>query len=180
MKSKNLVAKSHLPRAYAELLSSIGFFIEHWGFKQVHGQVWACVFLAEHAVDARHIIQQLKLSKAAVSLAIRDLLDYDVIRELEKTKPSSRKYVSNPDLCQVVLNVLRDREKRILADVMSASRAFLDAGKDELQRVHVSREKLRELREMSECAHAVLDQVIKQRDGNLGGMLSLMISDSES
>lgn len=174
MASKSTSIKSHLPRAYADLLASIGFFIEHWGFKEVHGQVWTCIFLAEHAVDARHIIQHLQVSKAAVSLAIKDLLDYNVIQEVQKTKPSTRKYVSNPDLCEVILNVLRARERKILNTVVDAANSFLESGKEELSRIHVSRDKLRQLKDLAQSAQDTLDQVIRTRDGDLTAMFHLL------
>ncbi len=177
MPSKTLALKSHLPRAYAELLLQVGNFMEHWGFKQVHGQVWACVFLSEHPVDARHIIEHLKVSKAAVSLAIKDLIDYEVIEELEKTKPSTRKYVSNPDLCEVILNVLRGREKPMLASVVDTAQAFLALGSAELQRVHVSSERVKELKAMATSAHEILECLIKSREGSLEPLMTALTAE---
>ncbi|MCC6138181.1 MAG: hypothetical protein IT287_06085 [Bdellovibrionaceae bacterium] len=174
MATKPTATKNHLPRAYAELLSSIGVFMQYWGFKEVHGQVWTCVYLAEEPIDAAHIISKLKLSKAAVSLAIKDLLEYKVIQELEKTKPSTRRYISNPDLADVILNVLRFREKQMLNVVVSASKAFLESNKDEMQKVKVSREKLKQLKEMSEGAQMILEQILREDDVELTQFLSLL------
>lgn len=176
MAAKNASMKNNvtLPRAYVELLQSIGSFIQYWGFKEVHGQVWACIFLAEEPVDANHIIQQLKLSKAAISLAIKDLLQYRVILEVEKTRPSTRKYISNPDLAEVILNVLRTREKLMLNIVVGAARGFLDTSKEDLEKIRVSRDKVEKLRGMTECAQSVLEQVLTQDQVQLSQMFAYL------
>lgn len=163
-----------LPRAYAELLHAIGSFIQYWGFKEVHGQVWTCIFLAEEAIDANHIISQLKLSKAAISLAIKDLIEYRVIQEIEKTRPSTRKYISNPDLTEVILSVLRFREKQMLNIVVSAARGFIDTSKEDLARVRVSKAKIQKLKDMTECAQSVLDQVLVQDQVQLKELFGLL------
>lgn len=174
MALKPSATKNHLPRSYSELLNSIGVFMQYWGFKEVHGQVWTCIYLAEEPVDAKHIISHLKLSKAAISLAIKDLLEYKVIHELEKTKPSTRRYVSNPDLADVILNVLRFREKQMLNVVVSASKAFLESNKEDMQKVRVSRDKLKRLKDMSEAAQMILEQILRQEDVEIAQLMHLM------
>lgn len=176
MAAKPSTPKTHLPRAYADLLQAVGSFIQYWGFKEVHGQIWACIFLADEPVDANHLIQQLKLSKAAVSLAIKDLLEYKVIQELEKTRPSTRKYVSNPALADVILNVLRLREKHMLNMVVGAAKSLFDTSKEDLSKVHVSREKVTHLRDMAVGAQSVLEQILHQDDVHLQEIFALLQS----
>ena len=167
-------SKSHLPPAYSEVLKGIGSFIQYWGFKDVHGQVWGCIFMAKEPVDANHIIQHLQLSKAAVSLAIKDLLEYRVILELEKTKPSTRKFVSNPDLVEVICNVLRFREKHMLSVIAAASKSLLQATPEEYERAHISKEKVENLKEMTEGAQFVLEQMLRHQNIDLGHLFALL------
>jgi DNA-binding transcriptional regulator GbsR (MarR family) len=176
MATKTPTAKNHLPSGYSELLQSVGSFIQYWGFKEVHGQIWACIFLANEPVDANHLMAQLKLSKAAVSLAIKDLSEYSVIEEVEKTRPSTRKYVSNPDLAAVILNVLRKREKHMLNEVMMAAKALSEHGKEELSKVNVAKDKLSQLKEMTQGAQLVLDQILKQDDVAMTALFGLLQS----
>ena len=174
MATKPLTTKNHLPRGYAELLQSVGGFIQYWGFKEVHGQVWACIFLADDPVDANHMMAQLKLSKAAVSLAIKDLLEYDVIKEVEKTRPATRKYVSNPDLAGVILSVLRKREKHMLNEVVMATKALSENSKEELSKVRVSKDKISHLKAMTQGAQEILEQVLQQDDVQMTELLGLL------
>lgn len=173
-KKNKSAGKLSLPESYLAVLKSVGQFMEYWGFKEVHGQVWACIFLAEAPVDANHIIQHLQLSKAAISLALKDLLYYKVIIELEKTEPSTRKYKSNPDLTEVICHVLRSREKHMLAAVVNASKSLLNLPKEEYQRVHLSKEKVQGLKEMTEGAQQVLEQMLRQQNVDLLSLFGLI------
>jgi DNA-binding transcriptional regulator GbsR (MarR family) len=166
--------KNHLPESYRELLESVGQFIEYWGFKEIHGQVWACIFMAESPVDANHIIEHLKLSKAAVSLAIKDLMEYRVILELEKTQPSTRKFVSNPDLAEVITNVLRFREKKMLSVIANASKTLIHTSNDQFSQMHVSKEKVQNLRDMTEGAQQLLEQILQFQDVEVASLFSLL------
>ena len=63
-----------------ELTKLVGLFIQYWGFKKIHGQVWASIFLSKQPIDSTTLVKRLGVSKALVSLAIKDLLHYKVIR----------------------------------------------------------------------------------------------------
>ena len=174
MRKTTTTAKNNLPEVYVQVLKSVGLFMQYWGFKEVHGQVWTCIFLAEKPVDANHVISHLKLSKAAVSLAIKDLLDYKVIMEVEKTMPSTRKYVSNTDLANVILNVLRYREKEMLKKVVQAVRGLKDLSQENLVQASLSKDRTQALYEMSEGAQLLLEQILKEDDVEVSTLLSLM------
>ncbi|MCB9072776.1 MAG: hypothetical protein H6623_04075 [Bdellovibrionaceae bacterium] len=173
-KKNNSIAKPSLPDAYTNLLEQIGFFIEYWGFKEVHGQVWACIFLSERPTDANHIIHHLQLSKAAVSLALKDLLHYEVIMEVEKTEPSTRKYISNPNMAEVICNVLREREKQMLTKIVLSAKTLLSTPKEEFQRIHVSKERVQNLKEMTEGAQSLLEQMLDSQQVDLVGLFQLL------
>jgi len=100
-----------------ELADQVGDFIEYWGFKQVHGKVWTVSYLSPDPVDAKFLQETLNISKALVSMTLKDLLDYKVLLEVEKDKPGSQKYLTNPDILSIVLSVLKNREARMLSRV---------------------------------------------------------------
>lgn len=100
-----------------DLADHIGAFIEYWGFKKVHGRIWTLIFLSPAPIDANFIIEQLDISKALASMSIKDLLYYNVIFEVEKDKPGTQKYTYNPDIINVVLDVLDKREKKMISQI---------------------------------------------------------------
>jgi len=134
----------------------IGSFIEYWGFKQVHGKVWALIFLSPKPVDANYLKESLKLSKALISMTIKDLLHYRVILEVEKDKPGTQKYKINPDITNVILDVLQQRELKMLVEVQAAFQLLSSAhSKKNLPQVDSLR--LGELGIMVETAKTILE-----------------------
>ena len=170
-KQKKAKKKQELPTEYHQLLKSVGAFMEYWGFKAVHGKIWAAVYLSKDPVDANFMISQLQLSKAAISLGLKDLLHYDVIREVPKKGPSTQKYISNPDLMDVVCNVLRQREKKMLQVVVQCSKAL---GEKSLEDSPLSAQKNIQLRKMSEQAHVLLESMLLLHPVHLKEISDLM------
>ena len=134
----------------------IGSFIEYWGFKQVHGKVWTLIFLSPEPVDANYLKESLKLSKALISMTIKDLLHYRVILEVEKDRPGTQKYKINSDITNVILDVLNQRELKMLVEIQSAFQLLSSAqSKKNLPQVDTLR--LGELGVMVETAKTLLE-----------------------
>jgi DNA-binding transcriptional regulator GbsR (MarR family) len=113
MKNKNLPEIEYL----AEL---VGEFIEYWGFKKIHGRIWLHLYLGETPLDASDLMKKLSVSKALVSISIKDLLAYEVILEKGLSDTGTRLYVANPDLQSVITKVLRQREKIMMGKIQAA------------------------------------------------------------
>lgn len=106
-----------ISKSYLDLADLVGDFIEYWGFKSVHGRIWTLIFLSKQPVNAKHLMENLKISKALVSMSIKDLLHYDVIHEVAKEGPSTQKYTYNPEIFHVITNVLKSRESVLLRKI---------------------------------------------------------------
>jgi DNA-binding transcriptional regulator GbsR (MarR family) len=172
IKNKKNKKKAEMPPEYYHVLKNVGAFMEYWGFKAVHGKIWACIFLAKEPVDANFIISQLQLSKAAISLGLKDLLYYNVILEVEKEGPSTQKYKANPDLVDVICNVLRQREKKMLQTIVGFSKSLSE--KTATSENGLDSQRVQQLRKMSEQAHTVLDQMLQMQIVSLTEMSALL------
>ena len=98
------------------LAKEIGNFIQYWVSKKIHGQIWTLVFLSEKPLNSTYITKKLSVSKALVSLAIKDLLKYEVIEIVER-KSKEIYFSSNPDILKVIANVLKNRETVMLEKI---------------------------------------------------------------
>ena len=127
-----------LPPELEDLANEIGDFICFWGFKKVHGRLWTHIFLAKDALDAGQLMQRLKVSKALISLSINDLLRYEVILESAKSARGTQTYVANPNVLDVILNVLRRREKKMLARAESSHKMLASLNADGLSGAQIS------------------------------------------
>lgn len=108
--------KSQADTELCSLAQEIGNFIQYWGFKKIHGQIWTLVFLSDKPLNSTYITKKLSVSKALVSLAIKDLLKYEVIEVVER-KSKEIYFSSNPDILKVVTNVLKNRETVMLEKI---------------------------------------------------------------
>src|SRR5258708_3849854 len=81
------------PHEIESLSNEIGKFIHHWGFKKIHGKIWTHLYLSETPLDAGTLMKRLDVSKALMSLSLRDLLKYKVIIRAFET---SRRFMRVP------------------------------------------------------------------------------------
>lgn len=150
-----------------ELADRVGQFIEYWGFKEVHGRIWTMIFLSPEPVDANFLIDQLQVSKALVSMSIKDLLYYNVIFEVAKDKPGTQKYAINPDITTVILDVIRKRELVMLQEIQKKFTELNDVVKSKKEDV-VSRDRLKDLDFMIDSAHLLLKGMVAGQNVDFG------------
>ena len=111
------MANDTLPRELSELAGQIGYLIQHWGFKAIHGRIWTLLYLSPTPLDTSTMIERLDVSKALMSISLRDLLAHQVILEEGRNERGAMTYSANPNVVDVILGVLKNRECRMLDDV---------------------------------------------------------------
>lgn len=136
---------------------SVGRFIEYWGFKKVHGRIWALTFLNPTPVDASYLKKTLGISKALTSMSIKELLEYDVLLELKKNRPETQKYQANPEITDVIINVLKNRELNLLKEV---SQNFQKVKKTSNQHGNICPSAINDMENMIETAHSILTAMV--------------------
>lgn len=139
--------------ALLKMADNIGSFIEYWGFKKVHGKIWTLVFLSPTPVDANYLKDTLGISKALTSMSIKDLLHFNVIMEVQKERPGTQKYVINPNITQVILDIIKNRELKMLGDLKNQQKKLKSHDA-------VCPQRAAELSEMIDSAHAILKGMV--------------------
>lgn len=126
----------------------VGEFMEYWGFKKIHGRIWTFVYLSEKPIDAAALIKHLGVSKALISLAMKELLDYRVLLESGTSPEGTRLYTANPELQKVITNVLRQREKIMMGKVMAAFNHVKKLPKDDLVSHNINPNRLKDMEKL--------------------------------
>lgn len=139
-----------------EMADKVGSFIEYWGFKKVHGKLWTLIFLSPEPVDANYLIDSLNISKALTSMSLKDLIQYNVIHEVEKDRPGTQKYCINPDLTQVILDIINQREVVMLKKIQQAH-TQLEKASQSSQDSNIDPGRLKELGQMVSSAYSLLE-----------------------
>ncbi len=149
------------PPELEDLAKEVGDFISYWGFKHVHGRLWTHLYLSETPLDAAQLRQKLGVSKALISLTLSDLMRFNVILEIEKSAHGTQLYVANPDVLDVILNVLRRRERKMLAQAETTHRLLGLLGPEKLKRSGLEPGRVQSLGEMIQNAQNTLASILE-------------------
>jgi DNA-binding transcriptional regulator GbsR (MarR family) len=139
------------------LAIEIGKFIRYWGFKRVHGRVWTHIYLSSEPMDAGTLMKRLGVSKALMSLSLNDLLDFNVIHEGKRSSRGTQTYVANPQVIDVILEVLRRREKKLLAQIDASCKVLRAVSPDRLRQSLVNTARLDRLNALISEAKTTLE-----------------------
>jgi DNA-binding transcriptional regulator GbsR (MarR family) len=146
-----------------ELAEQVGEFIRYWGFKKVHGKIWLHLFLSPEPLDAADLRARLKISKALVSMSLQDLIHYRVILPMGKGSRETLVYQSNPEIMESILNVLRSRERKLLARIQASFKTVKKSSEKE-----IDAEKAKILGQMLDSAESLLDGFLEFQQVDLG------------
>lgn len=149
-----------VPPSILRLADEVGGFMSYWGFKKIHGKIWTLAFLSEGPVEAKYFIENLGVSKALVSLSIKDLLQYRVLLEVESSGERNQRYVCNPQIATIITDVLREREMRMLGEIKLAQELSSATSTDKLSKSRVSKDRIDDIGKMIEQAQNILNLMI--------------------
>lgn len=143
-----------------ELAEQIGEFIQYWGFKHVHGRIWAHLYLSKEPLDAYELRTRLSISKALVSLSVRDLIHYAVIREAGKSAFGTILYEANPDIREAIFNVLRTREVKMMERISAAHKKLFMVSAEKRCESKINEDRLVALKHIIDGASSALSNLI--------------------
>lgn len=93
-----------------KLSASIGHFIRYWGFRKIHGEIWAVVYLSLKPLSGIEIGKTLKVSKALVSPALKELEAEGLIIQTESENSKTKRYIAEDNVEKIIRGVLKRRE----------------------------------------------------------------------
>jgi DNA-binding transcriptional regulator GbsR (MarR family) len=142
------------------LAAEVGEFIRYWGFKQIHGRIWTFLFVSSTPLDASSLMKRLKVSKALMSLSLKDLLHHKVIKEAKRSQRGTHTYVANPNILEIITGILRDREKAMLDRIENAQRELESLPAEKLNDSGINTDRLRLLGDLIRHAQTTLDDLL--------------------
>ena len=175
------MSASKIPSELAALDEQIGSFIEYWGFKRVHGRIWAHLYLSQKPLGTAELMSRLGISKALMSMSIAELLEYKVIREAHHGAYGTVYYEANPDLLTVVLGVLRERELTLLERIETSFGKFDRLPNRDHKELQVDPARLKDLGAMISNARRLLDGVVNaEKDSPIREMIGMFLGFPEA
>lgn len=102
-----------------DLAEAVGNFIRYWGFRRVHGQLWAVIFVSARSLNGTELAERLDVTKGLVSPALRELEEVGLIY-VSGGDDKTKTYSANPDVFAVIRKVIRSRERVLIRDAHDA------------------------------------------------------------
>jgi len=159
-------------------IDAVGNVIEFWGFKRNQGRVWALLYLRGEPMTAGEIERELDLSKGGVSMLLRDLERWGVVRRVRLPQDSAWRYGAETDLIRMVSHVIEEREagfiERIRADLAEARRMAEASGN--VPPEHLAR--LEKMATLAEHVERALRLFVKTARLDVGGILGALREES--
>ena len=150
--------------ALIQLAQQVGEFMQYWGFSKWDGQIWCLIFLSQQPLSGQDLAKALGLSKASVSLAIQELTFYEVIEPIARGERRTLYYRSNPDLEQVIVNILKNRELKLIEKSAQALEHLRQSESENPQCYPIiQQERVQELENMVHQALAFLNILISSK-----------------
>jgi DNA-binding transcriptional regulator GbsR (MarR family) len=161
-----------LPPLIERFVLHFGEMGGRWGINRTVGQMYALLFVSDHPLNAEDISDLLGLSRSNVSMGLKELDAWRLIRK--RHLPGDRRdYFEAPaDIWQIVRTLAEERRKREIDPTLSLLRDVLmetPSSKDELH----AQAKMRQMHELIEVLVGWADDVQKLDNDSLMQLLSL-------
>jgi DNA-binding transcriptional regulator GbsR (MarR family) len=170
---------STLAQARREFIDLWGQMAEHWGINRTMAQIHALLMISAEPVTADGIMDELQISRGNVSMNLRDLVHWGIVRRT--SVPGDRRdfFVTEADVWTMFQEIFRERKKRELDPLLSRLQECIDhAGKkaesaEEKQSHEVYVKRLVELQVFFQTFHRLFSSLLNQ-PGSLAKVAKMM------
>lgn len=162
----------NLPPLIQDFVLHFGEMGGRWGVNRTVGQIYALLFLADRPLNADEISDSLGLSRSNVSMGLKELEGWRLIRK-RHLPGDRREYIEAPnDIWQIVRTLAEERRKREVDPTLSLLRDILLATPSTIEERH-AQDKMRQMHDMIELLTGWADDVQKLDNGSLKQLLAL-------
>jgi HTH-type transcriptional regulator, glycine betaine synthesis regulator len=143
---------------------SVGAFIEAWGFKAIHGKIWALLALRREPTPQTEVAEILGVSRSLISTAVSELVQYGLVRAIGDHRNAP--YEARLDVWPTISDVLRSREWMLIERARLALEAALEEAEfceESGQRTPYDLRRIRLVLAMTELAQTVLKLFLSLR-----------------
>ncbi len=142
-----------------------------WGFNRTVGQMLALIVLSEEPLNADQIAETLSISRGNVSMGLKELQSWQLIRTQPKAGDRKEYYRPNGSIWDLGLQVMNERRKREVDPTLSLLRSELM--NSDSQGNAYAHEKMREIHDLLELLIGWFDDMHKMNPDSLKTLLKL-------
>ena len=161
-----------LPPLIQDFVLHFGEMGGRWGVNRTVGQIYALLFLSDRPLNADEISDSLGLSRSNVSMGLKELEGWRLIRK-RHLPGDRREYIETPDdIWQIVRTLAEQRRRREVDPTLSLLRDILLETPSTPEERH-AQERMRRMHDMIELLTGWADDVQKLDNESLMKLLSL-------
>ncbi len=94
------------------IMDAIGRITTFWGFSRIMGQLYGLLYLSARPMTLDEMAQNLSISKGNVSINIRALERWNMVRKVWVKGDRKDFYEAETDFWKIIRGVLKEREKK--------------------------------------------------------------------
>lgn len=160
----------------ALVVDAVGSVIDFWKFKRNQGRVWALLYLRGRALSALEIQEALGLSKGGVSMLVRELEQWDVVRRVRAPRDEVWRYAAETDLMKMIGRVVSEREAGLVKSVRDdLDHALAMARRENVDPVVLTR--LRRMKTLADLIDAALTAFLQTARFDVGAARDVLDED---
>lgn len=153
--------------ARSRIIDAWGALGTSWGISRTMAQIHALLMLSPEAMTTDDIIEELQISRGNVSMSLRSLIDWGIIRKVYKPGQRKELYASEKDVWELATQVAKERRRRELEPIIKVL--------EDVQNIEDKTAMPTQLKEMNKMTKHLL-KFAKQSDN----LLSLFIRSEEN
>lgn len=101
-------------------INNLGRVADFFGFNRLMGQLYAVLFLSPEPLTLDDMVKKLESSKGNVSINIRALERWGLVRQIYKWADRKNYYEAEPDIWKAVSGILQERERKESQQIISS------------------------------------------------------------
>jgi DNA-binding transcriptional regulator GbsR (MarR family) len=136
-----------------------------WGINRTMGEMHALLYVAERALCTDEIMERLQISRGSVSINLRQLLAWDLVRRVHKPGDRKEYFEAETDTWQMFEAITRHRRRREVEPIIETitrccDMVSSDAQKSEGKQAKVYRERLEQMLRFVEVISGLFNVVM--------------------
>ena len=97
-----------------------GNMVDAWGLNKTMGQIHALLYITSQPMTADEIMERLNISRGNVSMNLRELMNWGVVRREHRKGDRKQYFMAEEDPWRWLKNVVRERRKREVEPIIEA------------------------------------------------------------
>jgi DNA-binding transcriptional regulator GbsR (MarR family) len=143
---QNLISRSSASALVRQFVEHWGMMARAWGINPTMGELFALLYITGADWTAEELRQWLQVSRGNVSMNLRELLAWGVVRKLHKTGERRELYRAETEVWTLFRRILKERKRRELDPTLTVLDQIFQHSETEPQ-LHELRARVEPLRQ---------------------------------